>query len=125
MCDSGVIAMVSAINLLGRQANAGKSLADLVEDLRRYHSTGELNFRVQDKAAAIAELKSAYAQGEQDELDGITVEFGGLGDESWWWFNVRESNTEPLLRLNLEASSAAVRDEKRDELVRLLGEPES
>jgi phosphomannomutase len=125
VCDSGVIAMVSAINLLGRQANAGKSLADLVEDLRRYYSTGELNFRVQDKAAAIAELKSAYAQGEQDELDGITVEFGGLGDESWWWFNVRESNTEPLLRLNLEASSAAVRDEKRDELVRLLGEPES
>ena len=81
VCDSGVIAMVSAINLLGRQANAGKSLADLVEDLRRYYSTGELNFRVQDKAAAIAELKSAYAQGEQDELDGITVEFGGPGDE--------------------------------------------
>ncbi len=125
VCDSGVIAMVSAINLLGRQVNADNSLADLVADLRRYHSTGEVNFRVQDKAAAIAELKANYSQGTQDELDGITVEFGCLEDESWWWFNVRESNTEPLLRLNLEASSASLRDEKRDELVALLGEPEA
>jgi phosphomannomutase len=125
VCDSGVIAMVSAINLLGRQANATQTLADLVADLRRFHSTGEVNFRVQDKAAAIAELKATYGQGKQDELDGITVEFGGLEDDSWWWFNVRESNTEPLLRLNLEASSAGLRDEKRDELMALLGEPEA
>jgi phosphomannomutase len=125
VCDSGVIAMVSTINLLGRQANATQTLADLVADLRRFHSTGEVNFRVRDKAAAIAELKSTYAQGRQDELDGITVEFGGLEDDSWWWFNVRESNTEPLLRLNLEASSAVLRDEKRDELMALLGEPEA
>ncbi len=125
VCDSGVIAMVSAINLLGRVANAGRTLSDLVADLRRYHATGEVNFRVEDKAQAIAGLKDRYASGRQDELDGITVEFGDLSCDDWWWFNVRESNTEPLLRLNLEASSAALRDEKRAELVALLGEPEA
>ena len=52
------------------------------------------------------------------------MEFGDLGDAEWWWFNVRASNTEPLLRLNLEASSAALRDERRAQLVSLLGDPE-
>ena len=58
----------------------------------------------------------------KDELDGITVEYGDLGDAEWWWFNVRASNTEPLLRLNLEASSPELRDARRDELVAQLGE---
>ena len=120
VCDSGVIAMVTALNLLSRE---GRPLSELVAGLRRYHSTGEINFRVADKAAAIATLRERYADGRQDELDGITVEYGDLGDESWWWFNVRASNTEPLLRLNLEASSEGVRDQRRDELVALLGEP--
>ncbi len=120
--DSGVIAMTTALNVL--TANAGQSFSQQVEGLRRYHSTGEINFRVADKDAAIASLKSQYAAGRQDELDGITVEFGNLGDAEWWWFNVRLSNTEPLLRLNLEASNAKLRDAKRDELVGLLGGPE-
>lgn len=122
VCDSGVIAMVSALNLLARE---GAPLSELVRDLRRYHSTGEINFRVEDKAAAIAALKERYQDGRQDELDGITVEFGELGDPDWWWFNVRMSNTEPLLRLNLEAVDSSQRDARRDELVALLGEPEA
>jgi phosphomannomutase len=121
VCDSGVIAMVSALNLLARE---GQSLSTLVQDLRRYHSTGEINFRVEDKAAAIAALKERYAEGRQDELDGITVEYGDLGEADWWWFNVRMSNTEPLLRLNLEAVDPGQRDARRAELVRLLGDPE-
>jgi len=124
VCDSGDIAMVTALNLLARRANAGRPLSALVEDLRRYHSTGEINFHVEDKARAIAELKAEYAAGRQDELDGITVEFGGLGDEDWWWFNVRMSNTEPVLRLNLEARQAATRDRRKAELIALLGDPE-
>jgi phosphomannomutase len=124
VCDSGVIAMVSALNLLARAANAGRPFSSLVEDLRRYHATGEINFRVPDKDAAIAQLRARYASGRQAELDGISVAFGDLGDDEWWWFNVRASNTEPLLRLNLEASDAALRDRRRDELVALLGEPE-
>ncbi|MFT7667710.1 MAG: phosphomannomutase [Planctomycetota bacterium] len=122
--DSGVLAMVSALNVLTSPENEGKSMSELVSDLRRYHSTGEINFRVEDKEAAIAQLKSTFADGQQDELDGITVEYGDLDSESWWWFNVRLSNTEPLLRLNLEASSAELRDERRDQIVALLGTPE-
>ncbi|MCP5020557.1 MAG: phosphomannomutase/phosphoglucomutase [bacterium] len=124
VCDSGVIAMVSALNLLSRPENKDRTFSDLVQDLRRYHSTGEINFRVADKEAAIADLRERYSQGRQDELDGITVEFGALGDDSWWWFNVRQSNTEPLLRLNLEASSAELCGLKRAELCALLGQPE-
>ncbi len=123
--DSGVIAMVSALNLLGRPENRETSLSRLVSELRRYHPTGEINFRVADKDASIAELKRRFAEGRQDELDGITVEFGGLGDADWWWFNVRASNTEPLLRLNLEAATAEIRDRRRDELISILGEPEA
>ncbi len=118
--DSGVLAMVSALNLV---SEAGRPLSELVGDLRRYHATGEINFRVPDKEAAIADLKQTFADGRQDELDGITVEFGDLGDAAWWWFNVRVSNTEPLLRLNLEASTEALRDERRAQLIERLGTP--
>ncbi|MFT7679358.1 MAG: phosphomannomutase [Planctomycetota bacterium] len=125
VCDSGVIAMVRALNLISAEKVNGRTFSSLVADLRRYHSTGEINFRVEDKAAAIERLEKNYADGRQDHLDGITVEYGQLGDDEWWWFNVRQSNTEPLLRLNLEASSAALRDRRRDELIGLLGDPEA
>ncbi|MFT5464336.1 MAG: phosphomannomutase, partial [Planctomycetota bacterium] len=123
MTDSGVIAMVSVLSLLASGSDT-RTFSERVANLRRYHSTGEINFRVADKDAAIADLKQRYADGRQDELDGITVEFGNLGDAEWWWFNVRVSNTEPLLRLNLEASSKELRDAKCAELVSLLGTPE-
>jgi phosphomannomutase len=122
-CDSGVIAMVSVLSLLTRPEHRGRKFSELVDGLRRFHSTGEINFRVADKDASIAALKVRYAGGRQDELDGITVEFGGLADPDWWWFNVRASNTEPLLRLNLEAATPAIRDARRAELVGLLGDP--
>lgn len=123
-CDSGMIAMVSVLAFLNDTHNRNSSVSDLLEDIRRYHATGEINFRVADKDAAIANLKSKYADGRQDELDGITIEYGDLGDPDWWWFNVRASNTEPLLRLNLEAATAEQRDKGRDELIGLLGTPE-
>lgn len=122
--DSGVIAMLTALSLLETPANRGKPLSALVQDLRRYSSTGEINFHVEDKVGKIAELKRKYSDGRQDELDGITVEYGDLSSSDWWWFNVRQSNTEPLLRLNLEARTASLRDRKRDELIQLLGVPE-
>ena len=123
--DSGVIAMMTALSVLDAPANRDKPLSELVQGLRRYHATGEINFHVEDKDAAIAELKKVYGEGRQDELDGITVEFGDLKDADWWWFNVRASNTEPLLRLNLEAKRAETRDARRDEIVARLGEPEA
>lgn len=123
--DSGVLALVSALNLLSAPENRGRSFSSLVAGLRRYHATGEINFHVADKDAAIARLKATFADGRQDELDGITVEYGDLDSPDWWWFNVRASNTEPLLRLNLEARTAELRDAKRAQLVALLGEPEA
>ncbi|NOT30697.1 MAG: phosphomannomutase/phosphoglucomutase [Planctomycetes bacterium] len=122
--DSGMIAMMSVLSLLTAPESRGKSLSQLLQKVRRYHSTGEINFHVEDKPAMIAALKQRYASGRQDELDGITVEFGELGKEAWWWFNVRPSNTEPLLRMIVEASSARLRDQKKAELIALLGTPE-
>jgi phosphomannomutase len=122
--DSGMIAMMSVLSLLTAPENAGQSFGRLVAGVRRYHSTGEINFHVEDKAGTIAALKQRYVTGRQDELDGITVEFGDLSRPEWWWFNVRPSNTEPLLRLIVEASSARLRDQKRAELVGCLGTPE-
>ena len=119
-CDSGEIAFATALSLI---ASAGQPLSQLVAGLRRYHSSGEINFEVAEKAALLAELRRRYADGRQDELDGITVAYGDLGRAPWWWFNVRASNTEPLLRLNLEASDAELAQRKLAELVGLLGHP--
>jgi phosphomannomutase len=122
--DSGVLALVAALNLLSRAKLEGRRFSRLVAGLRRYFATGEINFRVEDKEAAIRRVRAAFRDGRQDELDGVTITYGDLGEREWWWFNLRPSNTEPLLRLNLEASSAALRDRRRDQLVELLGEPE-
>jgi phosphomannomutase len=121
-CDSGEIALACTLGLVSR---SGAPLSELVDGLRRYHATGEINFHVEDKEGAIAHLKREFSDGRQDELDGITVEYGDVSEAHWWWFNVRPSNTESLLRLNLEASSRELCDAKRERLVALLGEPEA
>jgi phosphomannomutase len=113
--DSGEIAMVMLLSILSR---SGKKLSELIAPTRRYVSTGEVNFHVEDKDRVIAALKSKYAGAQMDELDGITVQFPE------WWFNVRKSNTEPLLRLNLEADTPARLASKKAELLPLLGTPE-
>jgi phosphomannomutase len=85
--------------------------------LRRWHSTGEINFRVADKEAVLRAIAEAFRDGRQDTLDGITVEYDD------WWFNVRPSNTEPLLRLNLEARTPERLEQARDRLLALIGRP--
>ncbi len=92
--DSGLIAALVVLEALSRHP-AG--LSDLVSDLNRYAASGELNTAVNDAATVIDKMAAAYPNAAQDRLDGLTVD---LGD---WWFNLRPSNTEPLLRLNLEA----------------------
>jgi phosphomannomutase len=77
-------------------------MSELVAPFRRYHDSGEINTRVEDQQATIDRIASALADGRQDRLDGLTVEFDD------WWCNVRPSNTEPLLRLNVEARSEDV-----------------
>jgi phosphomannomutase len=93
--DSGLIAAVMMLELL---SNADAPLSELRKPFERYAASGELNTRVDDTGAVIDRVASAFAgQGSQNRLDGLTVEFDD------WWFNLRPSNTEPLLRLNLEA----------------------
>ncbi|MCL2701096.1 MAG: phosphomannomutase/phosphoglucomutase [Phycisphaerae bacterium] len=116
-CDSGAIAFATALTVLsGQQA----PLSELIAPLRRYASSGEINFSVPDKAAVLKQLQATYAKARSiDHLDGVTVEFDD------WWFNVRASNTEPLLRLNLEARDKKRMDEKLAELGKILGKPVS
>jgi len=112
--DSGAIAFARVLSVLSAQ---DKPISQLVAPLRRYSQSGELNFQVEDKEAKIRQLAEAYKKAQIDYLDGITVELGE------WWFNVRKSNTEPLLRLNLEAKTPQMMQEKFAELKKILGEP--
>ena len=112
--DCALLAVVEILNLLRKE---GKSLSRLVTPIARYAKTPEINFVVEDKPAKIQELAERYADGQIDDLDGITVQFED------WWFNVRPSNTEPYLRLVLEASTAEELDNRRAELVAILGTP--
>ncbi len=83
----------------------------------RYYSTGEVNFEVDDKEGAMKDLSRKYSQGQSDDLDGVTVQFKD------WWFNVRPSNTEPLLRLIVEANDARLLREEFHSICDLLGDP--
>lgn len=112
--DSGLMAFAKVLDLLGRE---GRPLEELLAPLRRWHSTGEINFRVADKEAVLRAIAEAFRDGRQDTLDGITVEYDD------WWFNVRPSNTEPLLRLNLEARTPERLEQARDRLLALIGRP--
>jgi phosphomannomutase len=112
--DSGAIVFAALLTHLSKQ---DKPLSELTQPYETYAQSGEINYQVEDKEAKIRELAETYRQGKIDYLDGITVELDG------WWFNVRKSNTEPLLRLNLEAADQATVDAKVKELQRLLGEP--
>ena len=112
--DSAAVAFARMLSVL---SGKDKPLSEVIKPLQRYSQTGEINFQVDDKDAKIRELADVYKKGEVDYLDGITVNLDG------WWFNVRKSNTEPLLRLNLEARDPAMLEEKFAELKKLLGEP--
>lgn len=93
--DSGLIAALYVIEAL---AKSGKKLSELVDEYRRYSMPAEINFETEAKDVVIAELKQLYTAWPQDTLDGLTVE----ADD--FWFNLRASNTEPVIRLNIEAS---------------------
>jgi len=112
--DSAVITLVHILNIVS-QTNV--PLSRLIEPLRRYHSSGEINFRVADKKAKMDELENKYRNGQVDHLDGVTVRF------KEWWFNCRPSNTEPLLRLNIEARTKEMLDDKLSEITDHLGKP--
>lgn len=112
--DSGLIAALIVLELISGQ---GRPLSEVIAPYKKYYQSGEINTRVADAAAQAAEieaLKARYSAGKVLTIDGVRVDFPR------WWFNVRPSNTEPLLRLNVEADTPELMAEKRDELLALI-----
>jgi phosphomannomutase len=91
--------MLAMLVLLGVLSEDGRPLSELRRDVERYSASGEINFTVSDPAMAMSQVEEAFKGVEIDHLDGLTVDFGQE------WFNLRPSNTEPLLRLNVEAKT--------------------
>ncbi|MBI1370625.1 MAG: phosphomannomutase/phosphoglucomutase [Planctomycetes bacterium] len=116
--DSGAITFATALNIL---SHSDQTMSQLIKPLSPYTQSGEINFRVDDKDAAIDALrKKLDGRAKFDELDGITAD---AWDKEGWWLNVRKSNTEPMLRLNLEARTRDTEHKVYDEVRPILGEP--
>ena len=109
-CESGIFAMLELLQIV---ADAGKTLKALVQPLRKYAQSGEINFPVVDQRLVMDKVKKQFANGRITYLDGISVDYED------WWFNLRASNTEPLLRLNLEAKTEELMEEKLAEVSKL------
>jgi phosphomannomutase len=112
--DSAFITFVHILNIL---SSADAPISKLVKPLKRYYASGETNFAVDEKEEMMKELRRRFSQGEIDDLDGITIQFKD------WWFNCRPSNTEPFLRLNVEAKTKELLDKQLKEIESILGEP--
>ena len=111
--DNGDLAV---LNLIGLLLASGKKLSELWTPLKKYYHSGEINSKVPDVNVKLKELEDKYASDGKNvlHLDGLTVEFED------WWFNVRPSNTEPLLRLTLEATDEATMLARQEELLKLI-----
>jgi phosphomannomutase len=110
--DSGIIAVMTMVNTL---AKSGRLLSELVNEYAdKYATAEETNIKVDDTPAVIARLKDKYSDGEQDLLDGLTVDYPE------WWFNLRISNTEPVVRLNVEAKEPEMLHSKLEELQKVI-----
>ena len=107
-CDSGLIAAMIVLEVL---AGEGKRFSELVAVIRKYFFSGEMNFTVPNGAQAVKEIRGAYPGGEVTDIDGVRIDFPD------WWFNLRVSNTEPLLRLVVEAATEEGLEARRRELV--------
>jgi len=104
--------MLAAMHLISELAEAGQPMSAIANHYTPYFSSGEINSTVTDTAAAKARVAKLLEASDAEDFDGTTYSF--VDQDSWWWCNVRESNTEPLLRLNVEASSKELMSEIRD-----------
>jgi phosphomannomutase len=112
--DSGIIAMLTVAELVARQDGP---ISELIAPIDHYVRSGEINLEVEDQEATLRKVEQHYTQRDDpriDHLDGLTVDYGD------WWFNLRPSNTEPLLRLNVEASDRETMERERDALLELI-----
>jgi phosphomannomutase len=114
--DSGMLAALHAIAALG-EAPTGTTFSSLLTPYLRYTPSGEINTEVEDQQSAVDRIRAAYESRvgvSVDDLDGMTIDGGD------WWFNVRSSNTEPLLRLNVEAADASTMEQIRDDVLAMM-----
>ncbi len=109
--DSGFITFLILLQII---SETNKKLSEIIKELSPYAKAAEINFEVKDKEAILDRVKEKYSDGKQDYLDGATVEYDN------WWFNVRPSQTEPLLRLTIEADTSELLEEKKKELTALI-----
>ena len=118
-CDSGELASLVALGEIAAAQRRGVSLSELVKPIDRYANTGELNFRIEDKAGTMERLRKHFVSKAAPEalydFDGYRIEYRD------WWFNVRPSNTEPYLRLIVEAKTPEMLSERREEIEKILG----
>lgn len=108
--DSGLLASIIILNVVASLKKEGKTLSSLIASIEKYQNSGEINFRIEDKAGAMDAVRDMFMAAEQHtaymDFDGYRVEF------PQWWFNIRPSNTEPYLRFICEATSKELLDEK-------------
>jgi phosphomannomutase len=109
--DSGLIALMNALEVI---AEEGQPVSTLIASLCPRVRSGEINSEVADIPATFARVKKAFPDGQLDELDGVTITYPD------WWLSVRPSNTEPLLRLNVEADTRALMEQKRDTVLQVI-----
>jgi len=114
--DNALFTMIQMLNLLSLK---NMPLSGLIRPLQTYYATGEINIQVKDKEAVFAALEANYTDARKDHLDGLSIEY------DTWWFNLRTSNTEPLMRLNLEANDATTEEEKKQEVLNIIGKADS
>ena len=109
--ESSSMAVIRVANMLSK---SGKTLSELVAPVKRYFASGEINSVVEDTTAVYKRLMDTYPDGKMETLDGLSIEYND------WWFNVRPSNTEPLVRLNLEARTEGLMAHKLEEVLSII-----
>ncbi len=115
-CDSGLFAMIMVLNLLNTKSKENQTLSSLIDNIVKYESSGEINFKVENKDEVIDILKNTYLPTANRvlDIDGYRIEFDS------WWFGIRKSNTEPYLRLVLEASNKEQLKQKTEEITKII-----
>jgi len=109
--ESGGLTLISVLDILSKEK---KPLSFLIREFQKYFKTPEINLKVKNKEKTISLLEKKYSQGKKDYLDGLTVEFPD------WWFNIRPSNTEPVIRLVIEAKNKKLLDKKKKEILAVI-----
>jgi len=109
IAESTLLAIIHVMNIL---LSTGKKLSELIHELKVYAKSEEINLEIEDKDRVLEKLEVFYYKGKSEHLDGLTLEF-----DDGWWFNVRASNTEPILRVNIEADTKEILEKKKYELL--------